>query len=134
MNVVKIIKTAFAASGSPAEIPKLMSGSFRARLTDEGIKVDNLSTQPFLPWTVFEEVVSLLVQKGGRARRGDAMKFRLGDPGLPVDSVEGHVARAVYDKQLGDSVFRRITPIACILIWAGICEAAPGELVLWDSA
>lgn len=55
---------------------------------------------------------------------------KLGDPGLPLSSIEGHVAHTVYGKQVGESVFRRITPIACILIWTGICKAAPGELIL----
>ncbi len=67
---------------------------------------------------------------GGRAERGNAMKYRLGEEGLSLDSVEGHVAHAIYRKREGDTVFRRITPIACTLIWAGICEPAPGELVL----
>ena len=58
------------------------------------------------------------------------MDYRLGDPGLPLDCVEGHIAHVIYGKRRGDSVFRRITPIACILIWAGVCEHARGELVL----
>ena len=45
-------------------------------------------------------------------------------------SAEGHIALVVYGKQPSNSVFRRITPIACILIWAGICADAPGELIL----
>ena len=47
-----------------------------------------------------------------------------------MDSVEGHIAHVVYGKQLGDRVLRRIAPVSGILIWAGICESAPGELVL----
>jgi len=30
--------------------------------------------------------------------------------------VEGHVASKVYQKDIGESVFRGITPITCILI------------------
>ena len=58
------------------------------------------------------------------------MKCKLGEPGLPLDLVEGHVAHKVYHKNVGDSVFRRITPIACILIWAGICVSGRGELII----
>lgn len=58
------------------------------------------------------------------------MNFKLGEAGLPLDSIEGHIARVVYGKQGGDSVFRFITPIACLLIWAGLCKAEPRELVL----
>ena len=90
----------------------------------------NLDKQPLLPWALFEETVSLLSRNGGCADRGNAMNCRLGDDGLSLDSVEGHIAAMVYGQREGDSVFRRITPVACILIWAGICRHSTGELVL----
>lgn len=101
-----------------------------AALTEEGIKVNNLGTQPLLPWEVFQEAICVLVRNGGRADRGDAMGSRLGEEGLSFNSIEGHIAQVVYGKHEGDVVFRRITPIACILVWAGICEAIPGKLIL----
>jgi len=61
------------------------------------------------------------------------MSCRLGEPNLPIDSIEGHVAQVVYGKQTGETVFRRITPIACILIWAGVCKAGRGELILLEN-
>ena len=137
MNVIRAveaIKRKFSETGSPTEIPKLKGGPFTAKLTDEGVIVDNLGNQPFLHWAAFQETVCILIQNGGRAKRGVAMESKLGEPGLPMDSVEGHVALVVYGKRAGDTVFRRITPIACILIWAGICEAAPNESVLRDFA
>jgi hypothetical protein len=134
MNVIQAvedIKLKFVEAGSPAEIPLLKGGgSFVAELTEGGIRVSNLRNEPFLPWVVFQEAVCVLIRNNGRAMRGDAMNWRLGDERLPPDSVEGHIAHVVYGKRPGDAVFRRITPVACILIWAGICDAAPGELVL----
>jgi hypothetical protein len=111
-------------------VPLLKGGHFTAEITADGIRVDNLGTQPLLPWVVFEEAVALLDRSGGHASRGDAMNCRMGDDGLSTDSVEGHIAAVVYGKKRGDTVFRRITPVACILIWAGTCGAGPGELVL----
>lgn len=58
------------------------------------------------------------------------MNFKLGDERLPLDSIEGYITCCLYNKKIGDSVFRRVTPIAGILIWAGICENEPGYLVL----
>ena len=58
------------------------------------------------------------------------MNNKLGDEGLPLDSIEGHIANVVYGRKPGDSVFRRISPIAAILVWTGICEAGRGELIL----
>ena len=60
------------------------------------------------------------------------MNSRLGDQNLSLDSIEGHIAHVVYGKQVGESVFRRITPISCILIWTGLCKAEPHELVLLE--
>jgi hypothetical protein len=118
--------------GNPTQIPLLKGDeSFEAELSTDGIYVDNLGTQPFLPWVVFTETVSLLKKSGGRAPRGDAMNSKLSESKLPINSVEGHIAHIVYGKQLGDTIFRRITPIACILIWSKICRHEPGELVLF---
>ena len=129
-QVVERIRCKFAETGQPTEIPLLKGKCFEAELTESGVTVSNLGDQSFLPWAVFEEAVNLMERNGGRALRGDAMKASLGQADLPLDSIEGHVAVVVYGRQRGDSVFRRVTPIACLLIWAGICQARPGELVL----
>jgi hypothetical protein len=130
-SVVDRIKRRFEVAGPTARIPLLRGGRiFTAEITAEGIRVDNLDKQPLLPWAVFEETVALLGRNGGRADRGNAMGPRLGDDALSLDSVEGHIAAAVYGQRRGEAVFRRITPVACILIWAGICGHRPGELVL----
>jgi guanosine-3',5'-bis(diphosphate) 3'-pyrophosphohydrolase len=131
-NVVGAIRCKFAASGNPADIPNLRGGAFKAQLVRGGIEVDNLGSQPFLAWAAFQAAVSVLRKNGGRAKRGNAMGSRLGEPDLTINSVEGYVAQIVYGKRVGETVFRRITPIVGILIWAGICEHAPNELILQD--
>jgi len=129
--VVTRIKEKFAVEGNPALVP-LIKGDrpFEARLTEDGIYVDNLANLPFLPWSVFVEAVALLEREGGRARKGDAMKSKLSDPNLPLNSIEGHIGHLIYGKQPGETLFRRITPIACILIWAGICQDERGYITL----
>mgnify|MGYP001038563695 CR=1 FL=1 len=128
--VVEKIRHKFEKLGGSAKIPLQRGGYFKARFFKKGVEVDNLGNQSFLPWIVFIEVINLLNRNHGVAIRGDAMNAKLGDEGLPLDSVEGHIASVVYGKEVGDSVFRRITPIACILVWAGICESKPKKLVL----
>jgi hypothetical protein len=127
------IQDKFIQLGSSARIPLLKGGSFKAQMVEEGILVDNLGNQSLLRWIVFLETVKLLNNNGGRALRGDAMQSKLGSPRLPLNSIEGHISHVVYGKQIGDSIFRRITPIACILIWAGVCRTEPTELILRDS-
>jgi hypothetical protein len=92
--------------------------------------VDNLGSQPLLLWIVFQEAINMLNHNHGKAIRGDAMNSRLGDTGLPLNSVEGHIASVVYGSGVVNSVLRRITPVACILEWARICKSEPGKLIL----
>ena len=131
MHPPEIIKTRFGETGSDTvTIPNRRGGSFSATITEDGIEVDNLGVQPFLPWQVFWEAVSLMDSNDGEAKFGNAMNARLGEPKLPFNSIEGHIASQVYHRQAGDSVFRRIVPISNILIWAGICQAQRGRLIL----
>ncbi len=84
----------------------------------DGIIVSNLGAQPFLIWKAFEEVINLLLTNG-ESITGYAMKGVLGDECLPLNSVEGWVAHTLYNRQIGQHVFRRITPLRWIL---GRCE------------
>lgn len=58
------------------------------------------------------------------------MHSKLGEKGVSLDSIEGYIASEVYDKKIGESVFRRITPIVNILIWVSVCENKKGCLKL----
>jgi hypothetical protein len=129
-QIIAFLKQRFEDIGPTAQIPLIKGDYFTAKLSMDGILVDNLGSQPLLPWIVFQEAIRILVFNGGRALRGDAMNNKLGEDGLPENSIEGHIAKVVYNKHVGDTVFRRITPIVCILIWAGVCTAEPSELVL----
>lgn len=85
------------------------------------IHVSNLGTQPWLPIEALEFAFEL-VTSYGKAKKGSAQKGKLGDDNLPMDSVEGVVASKAFDKQSGDSVFRRITPIAGLLAHLGLAR------------
>lgn len=100
----------------------------------DGIRVDNLASEPFLPWAVFNAAVWSLSLNGGFATKGNAMKAKLGDHELPFESVEDHIAHVVYGKERGESGFRRITTVAGILIWARLCENEPNGLRFTDLA
>ena len=130
IQVVNRLMTCFQALEQTKIIPMQNKATFSAVMVDGGVSVSNLGNQPFLPWEVFAETVSLLIRQGGSADKGNAMGPRLGSDELPMDSVEGHVAHIVYGKQRGESVFRRISPVANILVWSGICVNEPGKLSL----
>jgi hypothetical protein len=127
----EIIRRKFASTGNPVAIPLMRGGRmFKATLSPAGVEVDNLGSEKLLPWSVFETTLQILRESGGSALRGNAMGFRLGDDDLPLNSVEGCVAHKVYKKAPGDSVFRRISPIAGIMVWTGICTSANKRLSL----
>ena len=130
IRVVKAIKSKFQGTGSPATIPMQTGGAFKAKLTNDGILVDNLGSQPFLPWIIFQEAICVLIRNDGRAARGDATSARLGSQELSLNSIEGHIAQVVYGKKAGDPVYGRIAPIVDILIWSGVCDATSDELIL----
>ncbi|WP_409294062.1 hypothetical protein V1498_12545 [Peribacillus sp. SCS-26] len=133
-SISSIITERMKSAGNKVTIPLIKKGKFmEAELAEDGIYVTNLNTSPFLPWKCFELAVELLKTKGGKAIKGDAMYGKLGDSKLPIDSVEGYIAYKLYNKKLGDSVFRRITPVAAMLIWAGICENEGNRLVLKEN-
>ncbi|WP_105749647.1 hypothetical protein [Malikia granosa] len=117
--------------GGVAKIPKRRQGSFTAQLDLENgyVHVDNLGNSSKIPLRVFDEIENLLQHKNGKALRGDAMNCRLGTTGLPLDSVEGRVAHKVFDRKEGGIVFRRITPMSCLLVWAGVCVHGKGVLI-----
>lgn len=127
--VISKIKSQFDKKGNPAKIP-LMSGKhfFEARSETDGVYVDNLKNQPFLPWEIFSEAVNCIRENDGKAKKGNATNSRLGDSNLGLETLEGHIASKVYGCRIGDTVFKRVTPIASILAWAGICENTRGQI------
>lgn len=131
IDISNLIKEKLEGKDGKAEITLLKANqSFKVELTSGGILVNNLNNEPFLAWAVFEKAIELLEREGGSALKGDAMGSRLGEEGLPINSIEGYIAKEVYGKKTGDSVFRRISPIVNILIWAGVCKNDKGRLIL----
>ena len=129
-SAINKIKLKFEKIDRVVIISLLTGGFFSARMTEEGVMVDNLGFYPFLPWNVFIEAINLLSRNSGRAEIGDPMSSRLGEDGLSLETLEGHVAHVVYGRKIGETIFRRISPISAILVWAGICDATTDELIL----
>ena len=68
------------------------------------------------------ETINLLNELGGVVLKGNGISGKLGTTITPTNSIEGRVASVVYNKVEGSYVFRRITPIVGMLIYAGICQ------------
>jgi hypothetical protein len=133
-DAIKKIMHFFAENGNRYSYVNKKEKQVDCKCLSEGIEVTCLADNAhknFLPWGVFWHAVHIMHLNGGVASRGDASE-RLGSEALPFSSVEGHVAHVVYGKQREDSVFRRISPIAHILIATGVCVNQDGALQLLD--
>lgn len=117
--------------GGVAQVQNQRGGSFTAtlHLKHGYVHVDCLGSSPNIPLAAFDAIERLLEEKQGRALRGSAMRYQLGTDGLPLDSVEGRVAHITFNRQLGTNVLQRITPMACLLVWAGVCVHGRGVLI-----
>lgn len=108
IKAVQQIRNKFNETGSPATIPNFKGGIITARLVSEGVEVDKLGTQPFLHWSAFQEAVCVLIRNSGKARRGKAMNFRLGDPDLSLDSIEHLAVDKDYISSARQSIIRHL--------------------------
>ena len=133
-EAVEKIRQLLLMNGGRIVVPQQQGNPFTATLSkeakQEGVNVTNLGVKPFLPWEVFKETIRLLHEESGEAARGDAMGSVLGEKKLQFNSVEGRVAKEVYNYQKGERVFRRISPITNLLVLSGICNHGIGTLKL----
>lgn len=95
-----------------------------------GIIASNIPKNHIITWEAFDRAVELMRLQNGRALKGNAMKAKLGEKELSLDTVEGYVAHHAYHIPIGSSVLRTISALSSILEWAGICENGYGWLAL----
>lgn len=113
--------TVYTARGLPCEVYAEPDGRTFAS--------DKLPVAVNYDYTVFDDIVELLIQQGGRARKGNGRNYKLGEPGCEENTVVGTIALHCGRKP-GDSVFDPVFVMAAILEWAGIAENGRGELIL----
>jgi hypothetical protein len=100
---------------------------------EEGFVVDKrvMPADQFFKFEIFFYIISELENsKDGYLRRGNALKFRLGEQGLMRDTIEGKIAIKFFNKKNGDSLDRRISVIANILAESKVCRHGRGVLIL----
>lgn len=116
--------TVYTARGLPCEI--------YAKTDGKTFTSDKLPAKPAYEYAVFDVIVDLLQEQGGRARKGNGRNFKLGDPGCEETTVVGAVAK-YRGRKVGESVFDPVFVLAAVLEWAGIVQNGRGELILSDN-
>ena len=115
--------TVYTARGLPCEI--------YAEADGKTFTSDKLPIKPAYEYAVFDVIVDLLREQGGRARKGNGRNFKLGDPGCEETTVVGAIAK-YRGRKAGESVFDPVFVMAAVLEWAGIAQNGRGELILSD--
>lgn len=113
--------TVYTARGLPCEIYAESDG--------KTFTSDKLPIKPAYEYAVFDVIVDLLREQGGRARKGNGRNFKLGDPGCEETTVVGAIAK-YRGRKVGESVFDPVFVMAAVLEWAGIAQNGRGELIL----
>lgn len=116
--------TVYTARGLPCEI--------YAEADGKTFTSDKLPIKPAYEYTVFDVIVDLLREQGGRARKGNGRNFKLGDPGCEETTVVGAIAK-YRGRKVGESVFDPVFVMAAVMEWAGIAKNGRGELILSDN-
>ena len=116
--------TVYTARGLPCEI--------YAEADGKTFTSDKLPIKPAYEYTVFDVIVGLLREQGGRARKGNGRNFKLGDPGCEETTVVGAIAK-YRGRKVGESIFDPVVVMAAGLEWAGIAQNGRGELILSDN-
>lgn len=128
--IVKKIKQKLNQSGGSETIPLLQGGPCEIwySLNGKGLESSKIPLENQLTWDVFTATVELVIEKGGKAVKGNARAGRLGSDRLPLDSVEGNIAHKVRGLQEGDSAYGPGFVVCSILDWAEICKNERGFL------
>ena len=92
-----------------------------------------LPIKPPYEYKVFDIVVDVLLENGGRARKGSGRNYKLGHPECNEKTVVGAIAYNYRGQKQGESVYDPVFVLAAVLEWAGIASNERGELVLTQS-
>lgn len=131
--VVNIIKEKLNEHNGATFIP-LYSGDMceiRYDSNNKGLVSPKIPLANQLIWEAFDAAVEIVIQSGGKARKGKARSgAKLGSDDLPLDSVEGYIAYKVHGVKVGATAFGPGFVIAAVLNWVEICNNERGYLTL----
>ncbi len=131
----EIIKAKLIQAGGKAEVRSINGKLYEIRMERDGksFLCDQLPITPPYEFAVFDVIVDLLKQNGGKAYKGNGRNYRLGEGGCEETTVVGAVAKNYAGKSKGQSVFDPVFVLAAVLDWADIAHNERGYLQLTSS-
>lgn len=128
-NAADIIKNKLIDCGGIATVQSVSGKSYVIYANPDGASF-SCDELPIYQYDVFNKIVALLSQQGGRARKGNGRNCRLGEGDCTEDTVVGYIAKKYFERNNGDSVYDPVFVLAAILDWAGIAHNERGYLEL----
>lgn len=127
-----IIKSKLIDNGGRATFHTLEEKVYDFRFSGRGDEFvcDALPENVCFTFAIFDVVVDFLISQGGKAVKGNARNYKLGDSKCDSSTVAGTIGEKYFHKQNGDSILDPVFIIASILDWAGIAENCRGYIKL----
>ncbi len=79
---------------------------------------------------VFDIITDLLISNGGKAPKGSARNYKIGEEKCDENTVAGTIGISYFKKSYGESSFDPVFILAAVLEWAGIANNMRGFLEL----
>ena len=132
INASDIIKNKLIDCGGCATVQSVNGNRYviQANADGKSFSCDELPITPPYEYRVFDVIVRLLFQTGGKARKGNGRNYKLGYGECTEDTVVGCIAKDYAGKKEGMSVFDPVFVLSAILDWAGIVHNGRGYLEL----
>jgi hypothetical protein len=128
----EIIKEKLLENRGSAIVYSMTGKSYEIRSCNDGCSFvcDQLPIKPPYTYDVFDVIVDLLVEQGGRAEKGAGRSAKLGEPRCEESTIVGAIAKKYAGKSEGESVFDPVFVMAAVLEWAGIAHNERGYVEL----
>lgn len=127
-----IIRNKFYENGGQATVQSKRGKIYVIKAVQDGVSFycKELPIEPPYKFQVFDVMVDLMIEKGGRALKGNGRNYRLGFGGCTEDTLVGAIGKRYAGKENGDSVYDPVFVLAAVLEWAGIARNGHGFLEL----
>lgn len=131
-EVVQLIKKKLNEANGVCTLPLTRNKTFSIYYEEfgNGIYATNLPKSRMLSWYVFDTAIKMLQEHNGQVLKGQAMKAKLGESALSLDTMEGYIAFHCYNVKMGESTIRTISALSSILEWTGTCINGYGWIQL----
>lgn len=126
-----IIKCKLKQCGGQAKVTTLEGKVYEIIALKDGdtFFCEALPIEPY-SYRVFDIITDLLIANGGKAPKGNARNYKVGEEKCDENTVVGTIGISYFNKSYGESTLDPVFIMAAVLEWAGIAYNQRGFLEL----